>query len=68
MPEIADPGTSDIENKAAGMEPVYTDLKNPNFGEVARAMGLWGRQVERQVTSKTPCKPGSRSLARRYWM
>jgi pyruvate dehydrogenase (quinone) len=40
-------GFIDIENKAAGMEPVYTDLKNPNFGEVARAMGLWGHQVEK---------------------
>jgi pyruvate dehydrogenase (quinone) len=25
--------------------PVYTDLKNPDFGEVAKAMGLWGRSV-----------------------
>jgi pyruvate dehydrogenase (quinone) len=40
-------GFIDIENKAAGMEPVFTDLKNPNFGEVARAMGLWGQQVEK---------------------
>ena len=23
----------------------YTDLKNPDFGEVAKAMGLWGRSV-----------------------
>jgi pyruvate dehydrogenase (quinone) len=38
-------GFIDIENKAAGMEPLYTDLKNPNFGEVARAMGLWGHMV-----------------------
>jgi pyruvate dehydrogenase (quinone) len=27
--------------------PVYTDLKNPDFGAVARAMGLWGRHVAR---------------------
>ncbi len=40
-------GFIDIENKAAGMEPVFTDLKNPNFGEVARAMGLWGRMVSK---------------------
>jgi len=40
-------GFIDIENKAAGMEPLYTDLKNPNFGEVARAMGLWGQQVSK---------------------
>jgi pyruvate dehydrogenase (quinone) len=25
--------------------PVYTDLKNPDFGEVAKAMGLWGRSA-----------------------
>ena len=29
----------------AGLVPVYTDLKNPDFGEVAKAMGLWGRSV-----------------------
>jgi pyruvate dehydrogenase (quinone) len=38
-------GFVDIEQKAAGLVPVYTDLKNPNFGEVAKAMGLWGHQV-----------------------
>jgi len=27
------------------MAPLYTDLKNPNFGEVAKAMGLWGDSV-----------------------
>ena len=40
-------GFIDIENKAAGMEPVFTDLKNPNFGEVARAMGLWRHMVSK---------------------
>jgi pyruvate dehydrogenase (quinone) len=40
-------GFIDIENKAAGMEPVFTDLKNPDFGEVAKAMGLWGRKVSK---------------------
>src|SRR5229473_526079 len=38
-------GFVDIEQKAAGMVPIYTDLKNPDFGEVAKAMGLWGRSV-----------------------
>jgi pyruvate dehydrogenase (quinone) len=38
-------GFVDIEQKAAGLVPVYTDLKNPDFGEVAKAMGLWGRSV-----------------------
>ncbi|HZB91928.1 MAG TPA: thiamine pyrophosphate-dependent enzyme [Stellaceae bacterium] len=38
-------GFVDIEQKAAGLVPVYTDLKNPDFGEVAKAVGLWGRSV-----------------------
>ena len=40
-------GFIDIEQKAAGLEPVYTDLKNPDFGKVAEAMGLWGRSVSK---------------------
>jgi pyruvate dehydrogenase (quinone) len=40
-------GFVDIEQKAAGLVPVYTDLKNPDFGEVAKAMGLWGASVSR---------------------
>jgi pyruvate dehydrogenase (quinone) len=40
-------GFVDIEQKAAGLVPVYTDLKNPNFGEVAKAMGLWGHMVSK---------------------
>jgi len=38
-------GFVDIEQKAAGLVPVYTDLKNPDFAAVAKAMGLWGRHV-----------------------
>ena len=40
-------GFVDIEQKASGLVPVYTDLKNPDFGEVAKAMGLWGRSVSK---------------------
>jgi pyruvate dehydrogenase (quinone) len=40
-------GFVDIEQKAAGLIPVYTDLKNPDFGEVAKAMGLWGYSVSK---------------------
>jgi pyruvate dehydrogenase (quinone) len=40
-------GFVDIEQKAAGLDPVYTDLKNPDFGEVAKAVGLWGRSVSK---------------------
>jgi pyruvate dehydrogenase (quinone) len=40
-------GFVDIEQKAARLVPVYTNLKNPNFGEVAKAMGLWGHMVSK---------------------
>jgi pyruvate dehydrogenase (quinone) len=40
-------GFIDIEQKAAGLVPLYTDLKNPDFGAVAQAVGLWGRCVKR---------------------
>jgi pyruvate dehydrogenase (quinone) len=40
-------GFVDIEQKAAGLVPVYTDLRNPDFGEVAKAMGLWGHSVSK---------------------
>jgi pyruvate dehydrogenase (quinone) len=40
-------GFIEIEQKAAGLVPVYTDLKNPNFGEVAKAVGLWGYMVSK---------------------
>ena len=38
-------GFIDIEQKSAGIEPIFTDLKNPDFGKVAEAVGLWGRCV-----------------------
>ncbi len=40
-------GFVDIEQKAAGLVPVFTHLKNPSFGDVATAMGLWGRSVSK---------------------
>ena len=40
-------GFVDIEQKAAGLVPVFTDLKNPNFGDMAKAAGLWGRCVSK---------------------
>ena len=39
-------GFVEIEQKAEGLLDAYTDLKNPDFGRVAEAMGLWGRRVE----------------------
>ena len=38
-------GFVELEQKSEGLQPVYTDLKNPDFGKVAEAMGLWGRTV-----------------------
>ncbi|MGA9368412.1 MAG: thiamine pyrophosphate-dependent enzyme [Steroidobacteraceae bacterium] len=38
-------GFVELEQKSEGLLPVYTDLKNPDFGQVAQAMGLWGRTV-----------------------
>jgi len=38
-------GFVELEQKSEGLLPTYTDLKNPDFGKVAEAMGLWGRTV-----------------------
>ncbi|WP_249979142.1 thiamine pyrophosphate-dependent enzyme [Vreelandella olivaria] len=38
----------ELEQKVEGLLDAYTELENPNFGEVARAMGLWGQRVERE--------------------
>jgi pyruvate dehydrogenase (quinone) len=40
-------GFVEIEQKAEGMAPLYTDLKNPDFGAVAQAVGIWGRRVDK---------------------
>lgn len=40
-------GFVEIEQKASGLVPVYTDLKNPDFGEVAKAVGLWGHSISK---------------------
>jgi pyruvate dehydrogenase (quinone) len=39
-------GFVELEQKSEGLLPVYTDLKNPDFGKVAEAIGLWGRTVD----------------------
>jgi pyruvate dehydrogenase (quinone) len=38
-------GFVELEQKSEGLLPTYTGLKNPDFGKVAAAMGLWGRDV-----------------------
>ena len=40
-------GFVEIEQRAEGMLDLYTDLKNPDFGKVAEALGLWGRTVDK---------------------
>jgi pyruvate dehydrogenase (quinone) len=40
-------GFVELEQRAEGMVDLYTDLKNPEFGKVAAAMGLWGRTVDK---------------------
>ena len=39
-------GFVELEQKSEGLLPVFTDLKNPDFGKVAEAIGLWGRTVD----------------------
>jgi pyruvate dehydrogenase (quinone) len=38
-------GFVELEQKSEGLEPTFTDLKNPDFGKVAEACGLWGKTV-----------------------
>lgn len=39
-------GFVELEMKVEGLLDAFTDLQNPDFGQVAQAMGLWGRKVE----------------------
>jgi pyruvate dehydrogenase (quinone) len=40
-------GFVEIEQKAEGMLDTFTKLKNPNFRDVARALGPWGQTVSK---------------------
>jgi pyruvate dehydrogenase (quinone) len=40
-------GFVEIEQKAEGLLDTFTKLKNPNFADVAKAMGLWGQSVSK---------------------
>lgn len=40
-------GFVELEQKVEGLLDAFTDLKNPDFAAVARAMGLAGRRVEK---------------------
>lgn len=46
-------GFVELEQKSEGLLPVYTGLKNPDFGKVAAAMGLWGRDVSHAAELET---------------
>ena len=52
-------GFVELEQKGEGLLPVYTDLKNPDFGQVAQACGLWGRTVT---------DPGELEVAVKEWL
>ncbi|WP_348765882.1 thiamine pyrophosphate-dependent enzyme [uncultured Salinisphaera sp.] len=41
-------GFVEIEQKVEGLLDAYTELKNPDFGRVAEAIGLWGRKIEKK--------------------
>jgi hypothetical protein len=45
-----------------GLDPVYTDPKNPDFGEVAKVMGIWGRSVSKSDGLYTDRKPANSVL------
>ena len=38
-------GFVELEQKSEGLEPTFTDNENPDFGAVAKAVGLWGKTV-----------------------
>lgn len=40
-------GFVELEQKVDGLLDTYTNLTNPDFAEVAKAIGLWGRRVEK---------------------
>ncbi|WP_245964657.1 thiamine pyrophosphate-dependent enzyme [Trinickia dinghuensis] len=40
-------GFVEIEQKSEGMLDTFTKLKNPDFGRVADAIGLWGKTVRK---------------------
>lgn len=39
-------GFVEIEQKVEGLLDAFTDLTNPDFGQLAETLGLWGRKVE----------------------
>ncbi|WP_404334731.1 thiamine pyrophosphate-dependent enzyme [Sphingomonas sp. MMS12-HWE2-04] len=42
-------GFVELEQKVEGLLDAYTDLQNPDFAQVAQAMGFWSRRVEKSA-------------------
>ncbi len=38
----------ELEQKVEGLLDAYAELENPDFGQVALSMGLWGKRVEKE--------------------
>jgi pyruvate dehydrogenase (quinone) len=43
-------GFVELEQKVEGLLDSYTNLKSPDFGRLAEAIGFWGRRVEKPET------------------
>ena len=61
-------GFIDIEQKSAGLIPMYTDRKTPTSARLQRRWGFGGAAFRRLVSLKIWLRLGSRSRARRFWM
>ena len=55
----------ELEMKADGIVTFGTDLDNPSFAEVARAIGLHGVRIEHPASSTTACTRPSRTMGQR---
>jgi pyruvate dehydrogenase (quinone) len=56
-------GFVEIEQKTEGLLPTFTENKNPDFGAVAQAMGLWGKTLSNpdeteEVVAEWLAQPG----------
>lgn len=43
----------ELEQKVAGLLDAYTELKNPDLGRVAEAIGMWGKRVTDEQALET---------------
>jgi pyruvate dehydrogenase (quinone) len=61
-------GFVDIEQKAAGLVPVYTDLKTPTSARLRRRWAFGGAASRRRASSRSLSRVGSHSPVRRCCM